>query len=140
MSDSGHAGIELALAVGLLLVPVALAVTAFAPWSERRVAAEAIASEAARAVVLDLDHAAGEVVVAETTSAMGLGVDEVRVGWCAAPTPSHTSGICPLERGGVVTVSVALWTPLVSTPWGGVGGLWVSGTHSEPIDLYRSLE
>jgi hypothetical protein len=49
MNDRGHAAVELGLAVGLLLLPVALVVLGFGPWSERRVFAEAASAEAARA-------------------------------------------------------------------------------------------
>lgn len=127
------------MAVGVLLLPVALVVTSFAPWSERRVAAEAIAAEAARAVVLDLDHASGELVVATTSDSLGLAPGLVRVGWCGASPSEEGAGACALTRGSVVAVTVEVWTPLVATPWGDVGGLWVSAEHSEPIDLYRSL-
>lgn len=139
MSDRGHAGVELALAVGVLLLPVALVVSGFGPWSERRVTAEAVAAEAARAAVLNLSVEAGEAAV---TSALDRGDIEgglVRIGWCGAAPASTPAGTCSLERGSVVAVTVELWTPLVSTPWGPVGGLWVVGEHSEPIDLYRSL-
>lgn len=141
MRDRGHAAVELAVAVGVLLLPAALAVLSFGPWSERRVDAEAVAAEAARAAVLELDQEAGDQIVASSTSLLGISADLVRVGWCgAAPTSLATpAGSCPIVRGGAVSITVQLWTPLVSTPWGQVGGLWVSGRHSEPIDLYRSL-
>lgn len=139
MRDRGHAGIELALAVGVLLLPAALAVLSFGPWSERRVTAEAIAAEAARAVVLELDHAAGAEVVSAAADAAGLDTGELRVGWCGAVPAIVPAGSCPLARGSAVSVTVGVWTPLVDTPWGPVGGLWVSASHSEPIDLYRSL-
>jgi hypothetical protein len=141
MRDRGHATLELALTVGVLLLPAALAVLSFGPWSERRVDAEAVAAEAARAAVLELDQNAGTDVVASSTAQLGIPADLVRVGWCeATPTPlSAPAGSCPVVRGGAVSVTVQLWTPLVSTPWGEAGGLWVSGTHAEPIDLYRSL-
>lgn len=139
MRDRGHAAVELALAAGVLLLPVALAVLSFGPWSERRVTAEAIAAEAARAVVLELDHAAGAGVVSAATDAAGLDTGSVRVGWCGAAPATLPAGSCPLTRGSAVSVTVEVWTPLVDTPWGPVGGLWVSASHSEPIDLYRSL-
>ena len=91
MTEEGHAAVEFAMAVAVLMLPVILMVTAFGPWSERRVFAESAAAEAARAAVLSLDTAAG------------------------------------------------VWAPLFVTPWGPVGGVWVSGDHSEPVDLYRSL-
>lgn len=141
MRDRGHAALELALAVGVLMLPAALAVLSFGPWAERRVDAEALAAEASRAAVLELDQRAGEALVASLTGQLGIPADLVRVGWCGA-TPASLSapaGTCPVVRGGAVSVTVQLWTPLVSTPWGEAGGLWVSGGHSEPIDLYRSL-
>lgn len=139
MRDRGHAAVELALAVGVLLLPVALAVLSFGPWSERRVTAEAIAAEAARAVVLELDHAAGAEVVSAAAEAAGLETGSVRVGWCGTAPAPVPAGSCLLTRGSAVSVNVEVWTPLVDTPWGPVGGLWVSASHSEPIDLYRSL-
>jgi hypothetical protein len=141
MRDDGHAAVELALAVATLLLPVALVVLSFGPWSERRVLAEAAAAESARAVVLELDHSAGNEVVTRMTTAFGLDGTQVRVGWCdSAPSGGgDVSGSCPLIRGSVVESTVQVWTPLVTTPWGPVGGLWVTGEHSEPIDLYRSL-
>lgn len=139
MRDRGHAAVELALAAGVLLLPVALAVLSFGPWSERRVTAEAIAAEAARAVVLELDHTAGARAVSAGADAAGLDTGSLRVGWCGAAPASTPAGECPLTRGSAVSVIVEIWTPLVTTPWGPVGGLWVSASHSEPIDLYRSL-
>lgn len=139
MREDGHAAIELALAVGVLLLPVALVVTGFGPWSERRVEAEAIAAEAARAAVLDLSHEAGHGVVSSMTSTLGIPAGLARVGWCGAAPAQEPAGACVFERGAVVSIAIELWTPLVGTPWGSVGGLWVLGEHSEPIDLYRSL-
>ncbi len=140
MSDRGHAAVELGLAVGVLLLPVALAVLAFGPWSERRVFAEAAAAEAARAAVIELSTAPGSVVVSEMAANHGLGEGLVRLGWCgAAPTELSDATGCSFERGTEVTAEVQVWVPLVATPWGEVGGLWVGAIHSEPIDLYRSL-
>lgn len=141
MSDRGHAAVELALGIAVLMLPVVLVVTAFGPWSERRVLAEAAAAESTRAVVLELDHRAGAEVVVTMTSRHGLGTEHVRLGWCGAPptSPGEAAAGCPLGRGEVVTSTVEVWVPLFMTPWGPVGGLWVSADHSEPIDLYRSL-
>lgn len=142
MREWGHAAVELALAVGLLLLPVALVVMSFGPWSDTRVDAEALASEAARAAVLGLDVAQGDAQVRSGLTTLGRQTDEVRVGWCGTepePLDNGAAGSCLFERGSVVSVTVLLWTPLIATPWGAVGGLWVTGEHSEPIDLYRSL-
>ena len=141
MSDRGHAAVELGLAVGALLLPVALAVLAFGPWSERRVFAEAAAAEAVRAAVIQLDTAAGSQVVMDMAVNHGLGPDLVRVIWCGAggSGPDGVHKTCTFDRGSIVTADVEVWIPLVATPWGEVGGLWVGTTHSELVDLYRSL-
>jgi hypothetical protein len=139
--ERGHAAVEFGLAVGLLLLPVAMAVMAFGPWSERRVFAEAAAAEAARAAVIALSGEPGALVVADMAASHGLDSGLVRLGWCGE-TPADNAGdgsACSFERGTEVTAEVLVWVPLVATPWGEVGGLWVGAAHSEPIDLYRSL-
>jgi len=141
VSDRGHAAVEFGLAVGLLLLPVALAVLSFGPWSERRVLVEAAAAEAARAAVISLDLDDGGQVVSAIARDQGIDPDQVRLGWCGAtpaPVQPGLSG-CVLARGAQVEATVQFWAPLVSTPWGSVAGLWVTGSHAEPIDLYRSL-
>lgn len=131
---------ELALAVGLLLLPVAVAVLGFAPWSERRVLAEAAAAEAARAAVVALDTEVGGAVVTEMAANHGLGRDLVRLGWCgASPGPLPGAGTCSMVRGGRVVAEVQVWVPVVATPWGEIGGVWATAAHEEPVDLYRSL-
>jgi hypothetical protein len=109
--DGGYAPIEVALGIGLLLLPVAVVVMSFGPWLESRVIAEA--------------H--------------GIDADDFEVGWCGAVPATEASGSCSFERGSSVTVEVRVWTPAITTPWGEVGGVWVSRAHSEPVDLYRSL-
>jgi hypothetical protein len=136
MNERGHAAVELGLAVGLLLLPVAIAILAFGPWSERRVLAEAAAAEAARAAVIHLDVSPGASLVNEMAANHGLSPDLVRLGWCGG-TGEETG--CSFDRGSTVSARVEVWVPLVATPWGEVGGLWVGATHSEPVDLYRSL-
>jgi hypothetical protein len=138
-TDAGHAAIELALGVGLLLLPAALVVFGFGPWSERAVLAEAIAAESSRAAVLALGVDQGSVVAAEMAHNYGLEPDLVRIGWCGTTPRSGGAGDCLLSRGSTVTSHVQVWVPLINTPWGSMGGLWVERSHSESIDLYRSL-
>ena len=139
MKDKGHAAVELVLAAALLMLPAIVVVAAFGPWSERRVVAESAAAEAARAAVIDLDLASGHAAISAVAGNYSLGASSVRVGWCGAePTPGG-AGACSMARGSTVGVVVEIWAPIVSTPWGAVGGIWVRGEHSEPIDLYRSL-
>lgn len=139
MRDRGHAAVELALGAGLMLLPAAIAVLAFGPWAEHRVTAEAMAAEAARAAVIELDVTAGNAGLGAHSTQVGIDPAGIRVGWCGAAPTVAFSGDCTFARGGVVSVTVDLWSPLVPTPWGQIGGIWVSATHTEPIDLYRSL-
>lgn len=139
--DSGHAAVELVLAVGVVILPAALLVLSLGPWLEQRVTARAVAAEAARAAALDLDLTAGANVAMQLTISRGVSVERARLGWCgAAPSQIDApSGSCSLARGSVVTAGVELWVPLVTTPWGPIGGLWTGAIHSEPVDLYRSI-
>lgn len=141
MTERGHAAVEFALTVAILLIPVVVVVTAFGPWSERRVLANAMAAEAARVAVIELDESAGSDLVVNVAASAGLELDLVRLGWCGGSlgSPDDVQSGCDMGRGSVVTARVDVWAPLVRTPWGDVGGLWVSVDHSEPVDLYRSL-
>jgi hypothetical protein len=141
VKDSGHAGVELALGVAVLILPVALMVLAFGPWSERRVLAEAAAAEVARHVAVHLEIGGAVALLERMADGHGLDGSQVRLGWCGAPPASLGAGAggCSLSRGSEVSATVEVWTPLVATPWGAVGGLWVRGEHSEWIDLYRSM-
>lgn len=141
MIDRGHAAVEFGLAAGLLLIPAAIAVLSFGPWSEARVLTEATAAEAARAAVISLDTVRGEAIAAEMTANHGYRPQDVRLGWCGAtPAPiTGSNGGCSMGRGTEVDVEVRVLTPLFSTPWGAVGGVWVTGAHAEPVDLYRSI-
>jgi hypothetical protein len=137
--DRGHAGIELALAVGVLMIPAAIVVLGFGPWSERSVFASAAAAEAARSAVLSLETETGDSVILEMGKNYGLEPDEIRAGWCGVTPAVGGAGTCVMTRGAVIEVTVDVWVPLVNTPWGAVGGLWVTRRHAENIDLYRSL-
>lgn len=137
--DRGHAGVELALAVAVLMIPAAIAVLGFGPWSERSVLAGAAAAEAARTAVISLSTVAGGDVAAEMSSNYGLDPTDMRLGWCGAEPVTGGAGTCPMGRGDTVEATVSVWVPLVTTPWGEIGGVWVSRSHAESIDLYRSL-
>lgn len=138
-SERGHAAVELALAVGLLMIPAALVVLGFGPWSERAVLAESVATESSRAAVLALSVSSGNVVASEMASNYGLTEASIRIGWCGADASEGGAGECRFARGDAVAAEVGVWVPLVVTPWGDIGGLWISRTHVEYVDLYRSL-
>lgn len=139
MSERGHAAVEFAMAVAVLLLPVALVVNSFGPWLDTRVWAESAAAEAARSAAVDLDLRSGAAHLDEMVSLRGISPDLVTLGWCGATPSQGSTGACPLSRGSLVEAEIRVWTPLFATPWGDVGGLWVRARHAEPIDLYRSL-
>lgn len=143
MRDRGAASLELALGVGLLVIPALLVVVSFGPWLEGRAFARAAAAEAARGAVLSPGDpaAAGSALVADMVAGRGIDPGSVTVSMCDGPSlpPGTGQGYCVLVRGAMVTAVVSVVVPLISTPWGPVGGLTVSSSHAEPVDAYRSL-
>jgi len=141
MREKGSAAVEIGIAVGMLLIPAALVVLGVGPWLERSNLARVAASEAARRAVVDLDVSAASALVAQVATNHGLDADEVTLSWCGSPeaAPALSTSACAFGRGTAVMAEVRVWVPLVNTPWGELGGVWVRGLHSEPIDLYRSL-
>ena len=141
--ERGSAPIELALGVAVILLPAALMVLSFGPWLESRAFVRTAAAAVSRQVVV---HGSEEGLAESLrTMAKNAGIDPevVTVAMCGgvpAPVGAGLTSTCmPLARGGVVTVTVATQVPVVSGPWGAVGGLAVSAEHSEFVDLYRAL-
>lgn len=142
--ERGTVPVELAAAVGLLLLPTALLVLSFGPWLERRTLVRSAAAEAARLEVLsDGDEDAVARLVAEWAARNGVDTGGFEVALCGGPaTPADRplrSSCVPLRRGEVVTVEVRTVVPLVRTPFGDVGGVTVSATAVEVVDRHRSL-
>jgi len=131
LSQRGSAALELALGMGLFVLPAVVLVLAFSPWLEAKTFARSAAAEGARAAVLaDADPAeAGIAAVQPMAEARGYDAEIVMCG----------GGPCSLERGSYITVEVTIDVPLILTPWGEVGGIPVSAFHAEPVDAYRSL-
>lgn len=143
-AQRGSVPVELALATGLLLIPIALLVLSFGPWLERRSFVRAAAHEAARLeVVSNGDEQAVTALVAAMAGGNGLDPAEVWVSLCGGPTTpagaALRSSCLPLARGGLVTVEVQTRVALVRTPFGDVGGVTVTARGLESVDLYRSL-
>ena len=142
-TQRGSASLELALGVGLLLVPAALLVLSFGPWLERRTFVRLAAAEVARSVVMaGGDGSAGLQLLDDLAAGSGIAPDQVSGGLCAEPVSMVSAspwGCAPLVRGGTVTVTVGVEVPLLSTPFGEVGGLRIEHVQVEPVDLYRSL-
>lgn len=156
MKERGSTPIELALGVLLILVPVALMVLSFGPWLERRSFVRVAAREVARFYITSdgADPSSQLLAMAGTYR-----IDSVRLGLCGAePEAVHPDGgissqCPPLDEvadlgvaGGGVSATVEVEVPLFVLPWsdaGGnrrtVGGVVVTATHTEYVDLYRSF-
>ncbi len=157
MRQRGAASLELALGAVALLVPASLLVLSFGPWLEARSFAQLAAREVGRAYVTsDQTNGGRQLVAMAATYRSG----PVRLGLChgqplsvdeSAPNGGDN---CPLleevgdigEPDGGVMVVVEVDVPIFSLPWHHedgsavtVGGVTVTGRHTEYVDLYRSF-
>ncbi len=139
MSDRGSVPLELALGVGLLVLPVAMLVAIFPGWAERTAMARVAAQEAARAAALAESApegiAAGKSLAAQIAANHGVSAGDVSID---IAVPVDAAG--DLKRGDEVlaSVTVAIRMPSLPIP----GAAWSIGwtvTHRERIDDYRSL-
>jgi hypothetical protein len=133
--ERGFAATELALGVGVLLLPVALVVLTIPTWSERQTTARVIAREVARAVVAlgVCDAGAGRATGAVIAQNLGL-----------APGDAHVSLDCVsgavLEPGGDVEAVVTVRMPAVHLAAMGDVGAWSwTARHRQPVDTYVSV-
>ena len=134
--ERGFVAGELALGIGLLLVPVALLVLTLPTWSERQTTARSIAREVARGVAV-----AG---TCDRARALDLGHNMAR-NLGSPPGDIDVQLDCAsgarLPRGGNVRASVTVAVPAVALPGIGSVGAWSwTAHHSEPVDQYRSFE
>lgn len=131
--ERGAVAVEFALAVGLLLLPVAVLVLTFPTWAEHQSMARLAAQEAARAVVLAPDpaggHAEGVAVAQRIAANHGLAGRITGVAYEGAAV-----------RGGAVSAVVTVRVPVPDL--GSLAPLpdltWTA-RHTEPVDPYRSL-
>jgi hypothetical protein len=146
--ERGAASLELALGIGLLMLPVAMLVFSFGPALQMRSFVRLSAAEASRAIVIsDGDTATAFTQIATMASNEGFDPSQVRVGLCgAAPAPLSGGGSAacpsPLPRGVEVVARVEIDVPLIIVPGIGasVGGFPVWAEHGSLVDLYRSVE
>ena len=132
---AGYLAIELALAMGLLVLPVAGLVVTLPTWAERQSVARVVAREVARDTALAgvCDVAVAAARAASTTQGLGLPPGDVTVVLDCEPGEQ-------LPRGGTVTASATVVMPALAIP--GIGGVdlwrWTTGNR-QPVDPFRSL-
>jgi len=131
---AGFVALELALGIGLLVLPLTMLVLTFPTWSEYQATATTAAAEAAREAVLAPDlqegRMLGEAVAREVFANHGLARTAVEVRWRGAGS---------LERGATVIATVTIRMPAAEIPGIGRVGSWHwTATHAEQVDRYRS--
>ena len=134
--DTGTVGLEYVLAVGLLLLPVAMLVLQIAPWLQHRSVAELAAAEATRALVLV------DVWPDDPAGALQPLVSQIEVNHELRPGALIVEDVAgDLVRGTDVTVTVSVAMPAFTVPMFGVevGSFRINYTHTERIDDYRGI-
>lgn len=131
--QQGWAAVELPLAVGLLLVPIALAVITLPAWPERQTLARAAAAEASRTLALapswDDGSDQARAVVAQAAANHGIDPGDMSVQLTGS-----------LDRGASVTARVSVDMPALVLPGLGTVGRWSwSASHTERVDDFRSV-
>jgi hypothetical protein len=131
--QDGYVALELALATGLLVLPLTIMVLTFPTWIERQSLARSSAQEAARTVVLadswDQGTAKATALVGQMAAGYGLSADDVSVRFTGS-----------LERGAAVTATVTVTVPAANLPFIASVGSWsLSGSDTEKVDQYRSF-
>ena len=139
----GSVPIELVMAIGLILIPMALLSLSFGPYLERMVLVRIAAAEAARELVLSDGSEAGVVaLITEIARNHGVQPSDVGVGFCGGVirpvTEQPGSGCGAPAKGNEFTVTVAVAIPALVTPYGEVGNLTARASHTEVVGLYRS--
>jgi Flp pilus assembly protein TadG len=130
--ESGSVVVEWILGICLLLLPTA-GLLSFPAWVERQNMARLGAQEAARAVALADDTAAG---TAEGSTL----VDEIARNHGIDPATVSVSYAGTTSRGGSVSATVSVQLPALTLPGlGSVGSVTWSTSHTERVDQYRGF-
>jgi hypothetical protein len=131
----GYVAIELALSIGLLVLPLTGLVVTFPTWAERQSVARVVAREVARSVALDgvCDPAGAVALAATVTDGLGIPAGDVTVSLDCVPGQQ-------LARGGAVTASATVVMPALAIPGIGAVDLWRwTAANRQPVDPFRSL-
>jgi hypothetical protein len=132
--ESGFVATEFVLALGLLVLPVALLVLTLPGWSERQVTARVISREVARRTARAGVCDVGAARALTATMAANLGVPPGDL----ATDVSCVDG-ATLVPGADVEVRVTVQMPAVEVPGIGAVGAWSwTARHREPIDRYAA--
>jgi Flp pilus assembly protein TadG len=129
-SDRGAVAVELPLAVGLLLLPVAVLVMVLPQWPESKSVATVAAKEAATLFATAGSPEEGE-------AAAQAAVDRSAANYGRTLTLTITGDWC---RGCTVTATVTVAVPALNVPFiGSTGEFDWTATSSARVDDYRSV-
>ena len=132
-ADRGSAAVEMPLAVGLLLLPIAVIVMVVPQWPERQTIARATAHDAATIYANAADPGIGAALARSSVEQAGANhglpsgalTVELSGQWCRACT---------------VTATVTVDIPALDVPFAGmIGAFTYTASSSARIDDYRSL-
>jgi hypothetical protein len=128
--DRGTVALELPLAVGLLLLPIAVVVMVLPQWPEAKTIAATTAKQAATLYVNAPSQAQG---AADAQAA----VDRAAANYGRPINASVDGAWC---RGCALTVTITIHVPAVQIPFiGSTGSLDYTATSTARIPDYRSL-
>lgn len=131
--EAGFVAAEWVAAVGFLLLPMAALVLSFPTWAERQGMARVAAQEAARALALADDTAAG-------AHAGAVLVDEIARNHGVDPADVSLSYDGTATRGNRVRATVSVQLPALVFPGiGSLGTVRWSTHHSELVDQFRTF-
>ena len=131
--DRGAVAVELPLAAGLLLLPMAMLVMLLPQWPERQTVARAAAKDAATVLANSPDADAG----AELARAV---VEQAAVNHGLPPGSMTVEFAGDWCRACMVTATVTVDIPAVDVPAvGTVGAFTWSASSSARVDDFRSL-
>lgn len=131
--ERGSVAVELPLALGLLLLPLALLVITVPAWPERQTVARAAAIEASRVAALagsfEEGIEEGNAAVERSARNQGLDPSDLSVSWEGS-----------FRRGGSVTANVTVRMPALVVPGLTTVDAWVwTASHTERVDDFRSF-
>lgn len=131
--EKGFVAVEFVAGLGLLVLPIALAVLSFPTWAERQELARVAAREASRTYALTNDAARAQDVARQVAANYDIDPSQITVSLGAMPA-------FPVQPGDTVSATVTVKVPALD-----VGVLDLksaefnySSTHAEPLDVYRS--
>ena len=133
-SESGFVATELVLALGLLVLPVALLVLTLPGWSERQVTARVISREVARRTAREgvCDVAGARALTATMAANLDVPSGDLSI------DVSCVDGVV-LTPGADVEARVTVRMPAVELPGVGAVGSWSwTARHREPVDRYAA--